>query len=192
MRGQELTHVLIDEKLTKAKEAIHTIPVLLPSTISPAGSAFSTYCTLKNLLQAEAATEIIVFDPYLDMTVFHRYLQALRPSVSIILVTSEPGANASNKDKIRWKEFLDISQLYAKQWPNRYRLVVNPNLHDRWLLLDQKRPIELGGSIKDAGINKAFSITPLDSTAANIDNILNHATQGVEWFGPNVTTHRTQ
>ena len=101
----------------------------------------------------------------------------------------EPKSSASRKDKTRWDEFLDVSQLYAQERGTlNYRLIVHPNLHDRWLLLDQSRVFQLGGSLKDAG-RKAFTITQLDTSPENLAKIQNHVSQGEELFGPSTPQH---
>lgn len=191
LRNMDLAEVL-PNKLATAIDAINAIPTPRSSAILDAGSPFTTYCFLKSLCEADAANEIVWIDPYLDMNVFHRFLLGVRSDVQVVLVTSQPGGNARPKDKTRWQQFLDISRLYAQEHgPKHYRLLVHPSLHDRWLILDQKRFFTLGGSAKDAGNRSYFTVGHLDASPENLQAVQDHITCGVEYFGPGTLVHRS-
>jgi hypothetical protein len=114
----------------------------------------------------------------------------VRQLIPITLVTSEPGSHAGSKDRIRWSEFLDISRLFAQErGPSHYRLIVQPNLHDRWIVFDEKRIYALGGSAKDAGDRDYFTITAVEASPENLVRIQTQINSGIEFFGPNVSQH---
>lgn len=182
--------ILVRNRLEQAKSAIVAIPVPRKAVILEAGTPFSTYCRLKDLCEAEATGELIWIDAYIADSIFHRYLRNLSPKVKITLVTSEPRATVGKRDKQRWVAFLDISRLYAaERGPAFYRLVVNPSLHDRWLLLDGRKLYSLGGSAKDAGDKRYFTIAPLDCSPTNLQKIQTHIGNGTEYFGPSTPNH---
>jgi hypothetical protein len=107
------------------------------------------------------------------------------------VVTSDPGPHAGKKDKQRWTEFLDVSRLYAhERGPDLYRLVVQPNLHDRWVTFDSKRIYGLGGSAKDAAIKDCFTLTTVEATDENLARTEQDTNSGTELFGPNTPTHK--
>lgn len=182
---------VITESFSKAKAAIDAIPIPRTSVILEAGSPFTAYCRLHELCAVDATVSLTWLDPYLDASVFHRYVSNVRPQVPVTLVTSEPGANASSGDKRRWTEFLDISRLFGiERGPAGYRLVVQANLHDRWVVFDDKRIYSLGGSVKDAASRDYFTIAAVEASLTNMQAIQAHITSGIEFFGPNIRNHR--
>ena len=114
---------------------------------------------------------------------FHRYLNGLPDSVSVVLVTKDRGNHAE------YQSFLDISRLYANErGSSKYRLVAESTNHDRWLRCDDQL-YHLGGSAKDAGRRSAFTITKLEPTPENFQKLDTLAGSGTELFGPNSPTH---
>lgn len=181
--------VRVHNRLEQAKSAIVAIPIPRDAVILEAGTPFSTYCKLRDLCEAEATRELTWVDPYVADTVFHRYLRSVDGKVKVTLVTSEPRVTSS-KDRLRWNAFMDISRLFAmERGPDLYRLIINPDLHDRWLFLDGKRLYNLGGSAKDAGNKSYFTIASLDCSPGNIDKIRRHINDGTEYFGKNIPNH---
>ena len=180
----------VDESFTKAQAALDAIPVPRTSVILEAGSPFTAYCKLKELCEADATTSLIWLDPFMSVSIFHRYLSSMRPAVPVTLVTSEPGARAGARDKARWAEFLDVSRLYAQErGPALYRLIIQPNLHDRWVVFDGKRIYALGGSAKDAGDKDYFTIASVEASPENLHKIQAHIDTGTEFFGPSMASH---
>ena len=109
----------------------------------------------------------------------------------ITFVTCKPGDRAGARDKRRWTEFLEISRLFAQERGiAAYRLVVHPDLHDRWIVFDDKRIYSLGGSAKDAGNRDFFTITAVEPSVANLQAIRTQISTGDEFFGPNTAHHR--
>jgi hypothetical protein len=181
---------LVPIAISKAQSAIDAVPVPSTSVILEAGSPFTAYCRLRELCEIDATDSLVWLDPYFDESLFHRYLLNIRPQAIVTLVTCEPNAHASNRDKRRWTEFLDISRLYAQERGNTaYRLILQPSLHDRWIVFDDKRIYSLGGSAKDAGSRDYFTITSIESNSANIQIVQNQVTSGTEIFGPTNQTH---
>jgi len=170
----------------------------LQSNIAPSGvrhqicdiCPFTAYCRLRELCEIDATNFLLWLDPYMDCSIFHRFLSAARDTVSVTLVTCEPKPNAGKRDKQRWTEFLDVSRLYSKErTPATYRLLLQSSLHDRWVVLDSKRIYSLGGSAKDAGNRDYFSISNVDASPENLAAISKQTTSGTEIFGPSTPTH---
>jgi len=188
-RGEDLS-LVVKEALESAQRAIESIPVPKTPVILEAGSPFTAHCRIRSLCEAAAARSIIWFDPYFDATVFHRYLQFVKTGVDVILVASEPAARAGPKNHDRWRDFVDISRLFAKdRGPNEYRLLVAASLHERWLVLDEREIYLLGGSAKDAASKDFFTIGNVDASAHNFQQIKDIIDAAEEWFGPSSPNH---
>lgn len=182
--------LVVGEQLAIAQSAIDAVPIPRASVIMEAGSPFTTYCRLRELCEVDATNSLMWLDPFFDANVFHRYLSNIRQQVPVTLVTTEPSPNAGRRDKTRWTEFLDLSRLFAQErGPSRYRLVVQPSLHDRWVIFDGRRIYSLGGSAKDAGAKDYFTITSVMSSTENLDRIQAHIDSGTEWFGEGTPQH---
>jgi hypothetical protein len=180
----------IHAQLAEAQAAIDAVPVPRISVILEAGSPFTTYCKLKELCEVDATKSLIWLDPFLSANIFYRYVNSVRQFIPITLVTSEPGSHARAKDKNRWAEFLDVSRLYAQEHgPSHYRLVVQANLHDRWIVFDEKRIYALGGSAKDAGNTDYFTIAAVEASPENLGRIQTQIDTGIEFFGSNALQH---
>lgn len=170
----------------KIVSLILSIPVPVESAIHEAHSTFSTYCFVKNLCST-VGTQIVWLDRYFDQTVFHRFLTETPANISITLITL-PSANLKGKaDQQRYSEFMDISRLFAQQRGLLgYRLIENPDFHDRWLRCDD-RLFALGGSIKQ--LDQPFTISKIDFAPGNVKHFDDALNQGTELFGPNHLNH---
>jgi hypothetical protein len=189
INGQPIEKV-VPEEFAKAQAAIDAVPIPQTSVIIEAGSPFTAYCRLHELCELDTTVSLMWLDPYLDANIFHRFLSSVRPQVPITLVTSEPGPHAGKQNKDRWTEFLDVSRLFAQErGVSGYRLVIQPNLHDRWVVFDAKRIYSLGGSAKDAATRDYFTITTIEASQTNLRTIETHATSGIEFFGKNTPAH---
>ena len=189
LQNHPLVHV-VKEQFIIAQTALDDIAVRRTSVILEAGSPFTAYCRLKELCEADATNSLVWLDPYFSASIFHRFLSSVRSTVPVTLVTSEPGAHVGKGNKQRWIEFLDISRLYAKeQGQSLYRLIIQPSLHDRWIIFDTKRIYALGGSIKDAGDKDYFTITSVEASPENLQKIQTHIDTGTELFGPQTPHH---
>lgn len=187
--GSHLKDV-VPAALATAYNAIDAIPVPRTSVILEAGSPFTAYCRLRELCEVDATSSLCWLDPYFDENIFPRYIANIRPSVPVTLVTCGPNTHSPKRDQARWTAFLDVSRLYAQErGPSLYRLVVQPTLHDRWVIFDEKRIYVLGGSAKDAANRDDFTITGIEASAANFQSIQSHINTGTEFFGPSTPTH---
>jgi len=181
---------VLPRSISKAQAAIDAVPVPPASVILEAGSPFTAYCRLRELCEIDTTHSLVWLDPYMDSSIFHRFLSAARDTVCVSLVTCEPKHSAGKRDKQRWEEFLDISRLYAQERTlHTYRLLLQPSLHDRWVVLDNKRIYSLGGSAKDAGNRDYFTISNVDANPENHAAIHKLTTSGTEMFGPNTPAH---
>ncbi len=181
---------VVPTAFSRAQSAIDAIPIPSTSVILEAGSPFTAYCRLRELCEIDATASLVWLDPYFDGSIFHRYLLGIRSETVVTLVTCEPKANASNREKRRWTEFLDISRLYSQERGSRsYQLILQPSLHDRWIVFDEKRIYSLGGSAKDAGSRDYFTITSIESNPANLEIVQNQVASGAEIFGAMNSTH---
>jgi hypothetical protein len=190
MNGETLERIL-PKIIASAQAAIDDVPVPPTSVVLEAGSPFTAYCRLRELCEADATLSLVWLDPYMDASIFQRYVGGVRSTVPVTLVTTEPGAHASTRDAARWNEFLDISRLYASErGASLYTLVVQANLHDRWVVFDDKRIYALGGSAKDAAQKDYFTIASIEATSTNLKTIKVQISGGTEFFGRNSPVHR--
>ncbi|MGC4042810.1 MAG: hypothetical protein QM758_03315 [Armatimonas sp.] len=182
----------IPRQFQAAKEAIVAIPVIENGTIQPANSPFATYRLLHDIFASDALKTLTLVDPYVDASIFHRYLKVIDGSVLITLITQEPRANASRTDRDRWNGFVDVSTIFAvDRGSTNYRLIAATGIHDRQLLVDKKRLYHLGGFLKDAGKSQPYTITTADLTPQMDHEIQRFISSGTEWFGPAQQTHLT-
>lgn len=167
---------------TEAMSLILSIPTEVDTEVLEARSPFQGYCKLKMFCET-TNQKLIWADPYMACGLFHRYLNGLPETVSVVLITKE----RSTSDE--YQSFLDISKLYANErGPSKYRLVVEPTNHDRWMQSDDQI-YHLGGSAKDAGKRSDFTITKLEPTLENFQKLETLAASGTELFGPRTPTH---
>lgn len=170
---------LLEEKSSEIINGILAIPVPESAPILEAHTPFSTYCFIKDMCQT-VAEQIIWIDRYLDASLFYRYLHDVPTTVKVTLVMSSQEIDS---------QFKDISKLFAdERGPDNYRLVVQDDFHDRWLICDERMYV-LGGSVKHAGQKSDFTIANLEATAENIDRKEQLLKTGVEIFGPSEPNH---
>ena len=175
--------------IASAQGALDAIPVPAQSGIVEAGSPFSAYRRLRELCATDATTSLTWVDPYLDASVFHRYLAEVRESAVITLVTCEP-RQTDRRGKRRWEEFLDVSGLFAdERGPAAYRLLVHPSRHDRWLVFDDSRMYSLGGSVKDAAAKDDFTISLVDGNRENLAKVKTCLLESRELVGPGASVN---
>ena len=146
------------EQLDSHVEAISEVMIALAQIIPPAidvnlkaSNPFSAYCFISNILSS-VSYSLIVIDPYLDQSIFYRYLYRLDNSIQIKLVSDESKLTGQ-----RLNAFNSVEALFKTEYPN-YELKLLQNLHDRYVLTETNA-YTLGGSIKDAAKNSDYSIT---------------------------------
>jgi hypothetical protein len=131
-RGLEARDVYV-KRFRAIKNAIRAVPCDDPDEILPTESPFQSYLRLRPIFTG-VATRLHVFDPYLDSTVYHRYLAEVPDTVPIVVVTGEANMKASGgKATRRRRELVAVSELFAAERPTTYRFLVSPALHDRHL-----------------------------------------------------------
>jgi|SaaInl85LU_5_DNA_1037374.scaffolds.fasta_scaffold00148_39 hypothetical protein len=115
-----------------------------------ANNPFSAYTFLRSLI-SKGFERIIIIDPYIDYSVFYRYLEEVDNKTEITVI--------SDKNKLRGErlnKYQDIESLFIQEYP-KYSLKLLENLHDRYVLTNNAG-YNLGGSIKDCAKNSDFSI----------------------------------
>ncbi len=173
----------LNDTVERVKSAILSIPTDAIGVFD-ANTPFATYTYIKNLIQT-TSTRLVYIDRYLQATVFYRYLFDLANTTNVTLITWEE----FKRKKQEWLTLMDISRLYAaERTVSHYRLMTTTQIHDRWLVLDD-RLFSLGGSIAEAGHGNDFTLTEIPAIPANlakVDSVINNA---VELFGINHPMH---
>ena len=118
-----------------------------------AGDAFTAYLFFSALFSS-TLSELTVIDPYMDQSLFDRYLFKLNPRILIKLVTDN-----DNLKGIKLSQFESVEKLFKIEYP-KYQRESRKSLHDRYLITDT-HAYSLGGSLKDAAIKSDFSVTEL-------------------------------
>lgn len=172
----------LDARKKKTIEQILAIPTEVDSEVLEAHSPFQAYCKLKVFFET-TSDKIVWADPYMGPGLFHRYLNDLSDSVSV-LITKDRGSNGE------YQSFLDVSRLYAQEKGiHKYKLVVESGNHDRWLQCDDQI-YHLGGSAKDAGRKSPFTIAKLEHRRENFQALQSLIASGTELFGHSQTSHQ--
>jgi hypothetical protein len=145
--------------------SIAAVPVPSRDAVYEAHTPFSTYCRLKELCMT-ATNRLIYVDRYVDDTIFHRLLTGAQPKVAITVVTWPRNSHQGSRTQARFDHFVDISQLFSAERPS-YRLLLNQDIHDRWLICDDLF-FHLGGSAKDAANAVPYTVSRLERSAENL------------------------
>ena len=164
--------------------ALAAFPVNVGTTIFDAATPFTAYRRLESHCET-TQSRIRYTDRYLDDTLIPRLLQGISPAVHVTIVTWPRPKHKSTKN---FDAFMDISRLYAKERPAKYRLVTNPQVHDRWLVCDDQF-YHLGGSVKDAADTCVFTVSRMESTSANLQKVYVLINSGTELFGLSNPVH---
>jgi len=155
--------------VNEISEAMIAIAQLLAPNVDvniKARNPFSAYCFINSLMKS-SQNMIMVVDPYIDKTIFLRYLSDL-PSGSDIKIVTDPEKLKGR----RLSEYESIEASFVTEYPNYERKMVN-NLHDRYLVSDGIA-YNLGGSIKDAASKSDYSIVQV-SEEKKIEILQNYA-----------------
>ena len=149
--------------LTESKENVKVLgevmiatAQLVPTPIDAnlaAGTAFSAYLVLSELI-SKSVVRLMIIDPYLDDSIFYRYLDRIGNSVDVGLTTSTKILKGA-----RLTKFEAIETVFKSQHSEYSRQFVE-DLHDRYIL-SETCGYQLGGSLKDAGRKSDFSIIEL-------------------------------
>jgi hypothetical protein len=120
----------------------------------PPGAVYDFFKQMSQVM-GQAQTSILVVDPYLDETIFDRYLQGLPAGVSLKLLASMYGS--------RLKAGLAA---FKAQHGQSAEIRVSRDFHDRVIFLDGLSGWVLGQSIKDAAAAKPTYLLPLSADIA--------------------------
>jgi len=118
-----------------------------------ANNAFAAYCFISSMIDG-ITSDLILVDPYIDQSVFYRYLYRLPKETKIKIVTDKAKLKGT-----RLNEFESAEVLFESEYPN-YTRELRDGLHDRYLITEANA-YTLGGSIKDAAKKSDYSIVQL-------------------------------
>ncbi len=116
------------------------------------GEVYDAYAIIQ-IIFSSANNEIIIIDNYIDRSVLDR-LKVKKQNVSIKIYTSINSRLLSRDISIYNNQYGSLSVLYKT------------NIHDRFIIIDNKELYHLGASIKDAG-RKVFAINKMDNSFIN-------------------------
>ncbi|MCF8468635.1 MAG: hypothetical protein K9G33_14640 [Sneathiella sp.] len=136
-------------------EVMIALAQITPSSIEAnfiAGNSFSAFCFLNSIINA--SSELIIIDPYIDKTIFYRYLSELNRNTPITIVSDSRRLKGP-----KLAEFESVEDIFKKEYKN-YKRVMHRNLHDRYLI-NEINAYNLGGSIAHAAYNADYSITEI-------------------------------
>ena len=116
----------------------------------PKKAQHDAYIAIRRIMQ-EAKTMITIIDPYIDSSLFSALSAIPTNTLNIHLLTQ----NIPN-------DFLQEAKKFIMQY-NSFTLEIrrSTELHDRFIIIDNKDCWHIGASIKDAG-NKAFMLSKLE------------------------------
>ena len=156
--SKQLETSIFRDKLSTNLEGISEVMIAVAQIKAPfidvnirANNSFSAYCFVSSMLDSATST-VIIIDPYVDQSIFYRYLYRLEKSINIKVITDTEKFSAE-----RLKSYESVEKLFMQEYPNYERKLFS-NLHDRYLIIDLIA-YSLGGSLKDAARNADFSIT---------------------------------
>jgi arsenate reductase-like glutaredoxin family protein len=120
------------------------------------GQFYDAYTFVQSIFE-QAKSEIVIIDNYVDRTILDRLVNKKR-DVKVIIYTHKDKSKLLNKD----------IEMFNKQYGNLIIKYTN-KVHDRYIIIDNKKLYHLGASIKDLG-KKIFSIS--ESPNELIDELL--------------------
>ncbi len=141
------------ERISEVMIAIAQIETPSIDVNIKADNSFSAYCLISSIIEG-TRSELVLVDPYIDQTIFYRYLYRLSKDIKIKIVTDEDKLKG-----IRLNEFESVEVLFQSEYPNYIR-ELRDSLHDRYII-NEVNAYSLGGSIKDAAKKSDYSITQL-------------------------------
>ena len=112
------------------------------------GSFYDSYTLIQSIFES-ANNSIIIIDNYIDRSVLDR-LVVKKKEVKVIIYTNNKTSKLIDSDIDKYKKEYGLIE------------IINSNkVHDRYIIIDNKKLYHLGASIKDLG-KKVFSITELN------------------------------
>ncbi len=124
-----------------------------------AGAVYDYFEEIRQLIAA-AAGDVLFIDPYIDATFVTRYLPQTPQGVTVRLLTAERQAAALRQ----------ALNMFQQQHGTavELRVVPNPSLHDRHLVIDRRDAYQSGASFKDGARNAPTSINQIADVAADL------------------------
>ena len=120
------------------------------------GQFYDAYALIQSILE-KANKVIIIIDNYVDRTILDRLVNKNK-DVKVTIYTHKDKSKLLNKD----------IEMFNKQYGN-LNIKYTDKVHDRYIIIDNKKLYHLGASIKDLG-KKIFSIS--ESPNELIDELL--------------------
>jgi arsenate reductase-like glutaredoxin family protein len=120
------------------------------------GQFYDAYTLVQSIFE-QANKEIIIIDNYVDRSILDRLVNK-KKNIKVIIFTHKDKNKLLNKD----------IEMFNKQYGNLI-IKYTDKVHDRYIIIDQKKLYHLGASIKDLG-KKIFSIS--ESPNELIDELL--------------------
>ncbi len=117
------------------------------------GEFYDAYTLIQSLFES-AHTEIIIIDNYVDRTILDR-LVVKKSGVQILIYTSINSRLLSRDIDTFNNQYGGLDVSYTT------------NVHDRYIIIDQRKLYHLGHSIKDLG-KKIFSISESDNSLISV------------------------
>jgi hypothetical protein len=135
--------------LHEARSSLRLSTIGPVSTAIGHGQVFDYFDEIRKLI-AEAGTDLLIVDPYMDADFASRYLQDIRDGVALRLLGRE-----------RLSSLLPAIQALVQQ--NKSNIVVrtSPNFHDRYIFVDGNACYQSGASFKDGAKNAPTTITQI-------------------------------
>ena len=118
------------------------------------GQFYDAYTLIQSIFD-KAIKEIIIIDNYVDRTILDRLVNK-KKNVQVIIYTHKDKFKLLNKD----------IEMFNKQYGNLIIKYTN-KVHDRYIIIDNKKLYHLGASIKDLG-KKIFSVSELEQKLIKI------------------------
>lgn len=116
----------------------------------PRQSQHDAYVEIRAVLQASTKS-ITVVDPYVDQSALKLLSAALRPRMSVKVLTAKVPPDFSNEMKAWWAQYRDAT----------LEVHTTKEFHDRFIVLDDSVCWHIGCSIKDAS-GKAFMLSKIE------------------------------
>jgi hypothetical protein len=114
------------------------------------GATFDYFDAIKKVVQ-QSKFDLFFIDPYLDADFIGRYLPLVDNGVTIRLLTTDK----------KLATLLPAVEAFATQYGSTIFVRENPNLHDRYVLVDGAQCYQSGASFKDGPRNADTAVTQI-------------------------------
>jgi len=151
----EMKQLETDQKFEQVFSALESKGKAPDKGIFFEGQIFDAYVFVAELIR-KASTDIVLVDNYIDETVL--MLLAKRDKDVLATIYTK---------QINQQLKLDLEK-YNNQYP-AIKIKTVANIHDRFLLIDQKELYHIGASLKDVG-KKWFAFSKMDDFASDLLN----------------------